>query len=196
MGQYISTGIVYYYLFEKSEVEREYERLCWKKKPFSELKQEIINQMFPEIYDFVEDKDYIMFCLSDSLRGGDFVSTIQTYYSLFGKTVDNNKDIKEMTDCLKGKTIKEAYEIAKNNTLYLFWEMIIGYNRGFYAYPLVIDGVRSFYKARASILMINSSPVKTITEDSLLSYDFFTELLRYRMKPDKLADSMLIFLTP
>ena len=37
---------------------------------------------------------------------------------------------------------------------------------------------------------------KTITEDDLISYDFFTDLLRYRMKPDKLADAMLIFLSP
>ena len=196
MGRYISTGIVYFYLFVKSDVEREYEKRHRKKKPFSEFKQEIIDQLFPQIYDYIEDEDIIFFCLSDSLRGDDFVSTIQAYYSLFGDNVDNNSDIKEITECLKGKTIKDAYEIAKNNKLRLFWEMIIGYNYGFYAYPLVIDGVRSFYKVRASIIIIDCSPVKTITEDGLLSYDFFTELLRYRMKPDKLADSMLIFLTP
>ena len=61
MGRYISTGIVYFYLFEKSEVERAYERCSWKKKPFSEFKQDIINQLFPEIYDYWEDeKCYIL----------------------------------------------------------------------------------------------------------------------------------------
>ena len=196
MGRYISTGIVYFYLFEKSEVERAYERCSWKKKPFSEFKQDIINQLFPEIYDYWEDENVIFFYLSDSLRGDDIASILQAYYSLFGENVDNNKHIKEIPDLLNGKTIKEAYEIAKNKPLRLYREITIGYNYGFYAYPLVIDGFRTFYKVRASILMIDSSSAKTITEDSLISYDFFTELLRYRLKPDKLADSMLIFLSP
>ena len=53
-----------------------------------------------------------------------------------------------------------------------------------------------FCEVSMSIIMIDASSAKTDTEDDLLSYDFFTELLRYRMKPERLADAMIIFLSP
>ena len=55
MERYISTGIVTQYCFTKTQNERQYERLFGKKIPFSELKEEIINQ-FPQIYDHKEDE--------------------------------------------------------------------------------------------------------------------------------------------
>ena len=60
----------------------------------------------------------------------------------------------------------------------------------------MLEGEKRFYSAHVSIITIEASSAKTVTEDDLLSYDFFTELLRYRMKSDKLADSMIIFLSP
>lgn len=72
----------------------------------------------------------------------------------------------------------------------------LGYCYSYYAYPLVIEGEKRFVSVHVSIVTIDSSSVKTSTEDDLASYDFFTDLLRYRMKPDKLADSMIIYLSP
>ena len=57
MGRYISTGIVFQYRFSKTEIERQFERRFWNRKPFSEMKQAIISQLFPEIYHYEEDEN-------------------------------------------------------------------------------------------------------------------------------------------
>ena len=59
MGRHISTGIVFQYRFSKTEIEQQYERRYRKKIPFSEIKQEIISQVFPDIYDHEEEDDYL-----------------------------------------------------------------------------------------------------------------------------------------
>ena len=64
-----------------------------------------------------------------------------------------------------------------------------------YAIPLVINRGRKYYPVHIWSIMIDNASAKTITEDELLSFNFFTDLLRYRMKPLKLADAMLIYLS-
>ena len=97
---------------------------------------------------------------------------------------------------LQGKSIGDAYEMAEDDPSYLFQKMRLGNNYGYHAYPLVIGSKKMFCEVSMSIIMIDASSAKTDTEDDLLSYDFFTELLRYRMKPERLADAMIIFLSP
>lgn len=196
MGRYISTGIIFQYRFSKMEVERQYQRLFWKEKAFSEIKQEIIDQLFPEIYDYEEDGYYLYVYLSDSVKGEDIVTTIKTYYSLIGMCNDDKEQINRVSNQIKGKTMNEIYKIAQEKFSHLFQDTELGAYGCYYAYPLVIDGKRGFYSACVSIIMIESSSAKTSTEDDLLSYNFFTDLLRYRMKPDKLADAMIVFLSP
>lgn len=195
MGRYISTGIVYQYCFSKSEVERQYENIHWEKKSFSEIKQQIINQLFPEIYDYEEDESNLYIYLSDSLHAEDLVSTMKAYCSLARMSNDKMKEIESIGVLLQGRTMNEAYKYAEEKPSCLFHRMELG-TGSYYACPLSIDGQVNFYRVHASIIMIDSSSAKTMTEDDLLSYDFFTDLLRYRMKPDKLADSMIIFLSP
>ena len=196
MGRYISTGIVFQYRFSKTEIERQFERRFWKRKPFSEMKQAIISQLFPEIYDYEEDENYLFIYLSDSLKGDDVIATIKAYYALVGINERESHEIDKISEMLKGKTMDEAYHLAQDKPSYLYQESDLGFSYAYYAYPLVIDGNKSFYPVHASVVMIDSSSAKTNTEDDLVSYDFFTDLLRYRMQPDKLADAMIIFLSP
>ena len=197
MGRYISTGIVYQYCFEKAEFVRQ-NLWQWHRKPFSELKNEIIGQMFPKIYDYEEDDQHIYFTLSDSISTDDLISCIKAYYSLVSLNEYSAKELEELETLLRGKTIDDAYELAGEKPFCLFQGVGLGCHNyyGYYAYPLVIDGEKEFYGVNASIIMIDSSSAKTDTEDDLLSYDFFTELLRFRMKPERLADAMIIFLSP
>lgn len=195
MGRYISTGIIFQYRFSKMEIEKHYEQHYRERKSFGKIKQEIIDQLFPEIYNYKEDDDYLYVFLSDLVNADDLITTIRKYYSLVGINENNSADLEEVCEKLKGKTIEEAYDLAKEKSLHLFWESDLGFIFAYYAYPLVIGGKKTFYPVHASVAMIDSSPVKTATEDDLQSYDFFTDLLRYRMKPDKLADTMLIFLS-
>lgn len=196
MGRYISTGIVFQYRFSKTEIEQQYERRYWKKKPFSELRQEIISQLFPGIYDHEEDDDYLYVYLSDSVKAEDIITTMKAYHSLIGMGKDEADEMERVVEKLKGKTLNDVYKIAQERESYLFYDTELGYSYSYYAYPLVLEGEKRFYSAHVSIITIEASSAKTVTEDDLLSYDFFTELLRYRMKSDKLADSMIIFLSP
>ena len=160
------------------------------------MKTEIINQLFPDIYDYKENDKYISFTLSDSVKSSDLIQCIKTYHSLVGIGEDRAKKLEELCQQLEGKTIYEAYEYSDKNPSYLFQSEKLGYNHGYYAYPLVVNGERFFCCVYTSIIMIDSSSAKTVTEDDLLSYDFFTDLLRYRMRPNRLADSMIVFLSP
>ena len=196
MGRYISTGIVFQYRFSKAEIEHQYQRHFWKKKSFSELKQEIISQLFPEIYDHEEDDDYLYVYLADSVNSEDLVTIMKAYYSIVGMSREESDEMEIICDKLKGKTLNDAYSIARKNASYLFYDTELGFSYAYYAYPLILEGKKSFYSVHVSIITIASSSAKTLTEDDLLSYDFFTDLLRYRMKPDKLADAMIIFLSP
>jgi len=195
MGRYISTGIVYQYCFEKKKIELDYQHEHWQQKPFSEVKDEIIGQMFPDIYDYSEDDQCIYFTLSDSISTDELISCIKTYYSFASRRKGDAKEIEEVTQLLQGKTMEEADKIAVDCPSYLFQRTKLGYDYGYYAYPLTIDGKKGFYGVNMSIIMIDMSSAKTDTEDDLLSYDFFTDLLRYRMKPEKLADAMIVFLS-
>ena len=196
MGRYISTGIVYQYRFSKAEIERQYESNYWRKKPYDDIRQEIINQLFPKIYDSREDEEYLYLCLSDSIRVDDLIATMETYYSLVGMNKEATLEFEGVKEMLKDKTMNEAYDLANEMPSYLYYQSELGFNNSFFAYPLVIEGEKSLYGVDVSIIVIDSSPNKTIAEDDLSPYDFFTELLRYRMKPDKLADAMIIFLSP
>ena len=196
MGRYISFGIVYRYLFEKQQIEREYQRRCWGKKEFGEMKDEIIKQFFPDIYEYKEYDKYISFTLSSSVTSEDLIECIKTYYSLVGIGTEEAKELEEVCKQLEGKTIHEAYKYSEENPSYMFQYEELGYNNGYYACPLVVNGEKFFCGVHTSIIMIDSSSAKTVTEDDLLSYDFFTDLLRYRMQPDKLANTMIVFLSP
>ena len=55
MGRFISTGIIYQYGINKAHIPG---------IESSNTKQEIIDQLFPDIYDFREDENYLYFnCL-------------------------------------------------------------------------------------------------------------------------------------
>lgn len=196
MGRYISFGIVYRYLFEKQQIEHECQRRCWRRKEFKEMKEEIIRQLFPDIYDYEEDDKYISFTLSGSVKSEDLIECMKTYYSLVRISKEEAKELEDLYQQLEGKTIHEAYKYSEDKPSYLFQSEQLGYSYEYYAYPLVVGGEEFFCGVHTSIIMIDSSSAKTITEDDLLSYDFFTDLLRYRMQPIKLANSMIVFLSP
>ena len=169
MGRYISTGIVFQYRFSKTIIEQQYERRYWKKKPFSELKQEIISQLFPEIYDHEEDEDYLYIYLSNTVKVEDLITTMKTYYSLVGRSNDDSEEMERVFERLKGKTLNDVYKTAQERTSYILYDTELGYTYPYYAYPLVLEEEKRFYSTHVSIITIDSSSAKTVTEDDLLS---------------------------
>ena len=186
MGRYICTGIIYQYGFAKSSFRR---------IDSQDVKQQLISQLFPVIYDFWEDESYFYFVLSSKVSVSDIVSLMKTYFSLRWQGKEEREELARVLQLLNGKTMTEAYGLAKEKQSYLFQSDELGYSYAYYAIPLVFNGERRFYPVHIWCMMIENSSAKTTTEDYLLSYDFFTDLLRYRMKPERLADTMLIYLS-
>lgn len=186
MGRYISTGIIYQYGLAKSSIPG---------IESSEVKQQLIEQLFPEIYDFWDDDYFIYFTLSSKIIVSDLISAMESYLNLVGLIKEESEEFEQVKNILAGKTIAEAYAEAEKKPSYLYQADELGFSYAYYAIPLVLNGKRKFYPAHIWAIMIDQSNAKTITEDDLLSYDFFTDLLRYRMKPAKLADAMLIYLS-
>jgi len=186
MGRYISTGIIYQYGFAKSSIPG-------IESP--EVKQQLLDQLFPDIYEFQEDEDYLYFGLSGSITASDIISAMGAYFSLRGLANETSEEFERVKKLLEGKTVGEAYEIAEKKQSYLYQADELGYSYAYYAVPLVINGEREFYPVHIWSIMIDQSSFKTISEDDLFFYDFFTDLLRYRMKPETLADAMLIYLS-
>ena len=178
MGRYISTGIIYQYGLAKSSIPG---------IESSEVKQQLIEQLFPEIYDFWDDDYFIYFTLSSKIIVSDLISAMESYLNLVGLIKEESEEFEQVKNILAGKTEKKPS--------YLYQADELGFSYAYYAIPLVLNGKRKFYPAHIWAIMIDQSNAKTITEDDLLSYDFFTDLLRYRMKPAKLADVMLIYLS-
>ena len=187
MGRYISTGIIFQYQFEKSGI-------TGVETP--EIKQQIIDQFPPEIYEFEEDEKNLFFSLSGKVQASDVISAMNLYYSLVGRQKYYEEEMKKVTKILDGKTVEEAYYAAQNSPSYIYQTFELGFRYGYYGYPLTLNGKRKFYEVHIDGVKIESSPAKTSTEDDLLSYDFFTDLLRYRMKPERMADAMLVYLSP
>lgn len=186
MGRYISTGIIYQYGFTKSSIPE---------IDSPDVKQQVLNQLFPEIYDFREDDKYFYLKLSSKIPVSELISLMETFYGIRGIDSAENEEFEQVKQLLEEKTIDEAYEIARERPSYLFQADQLGPAYGYYAIPLVINGERKLYPVYIWCIMIESSSAKTNTEDDLVSYDFFTDLLRYRMRPSKLADAMLVYLS-
>ncbi len=64
-----------------------------------------------------------------------------------------------------------------------------------YSYPVTIESKRRCLSTSVEGIILDISYAKTVTEDDFCSYPFFTKLLRKCVKPNVLADSLLVFLT-
>ncbi len=196
MGRYISYGIIYQFVISKARLEELYHRRFSEKKPLSEFKQEIINQMFPQIYSWEEDDEHLYFFIRDSFTGDDIIETMNAFYGIHGYRKSYMEELSSVYSNLKGATIDDVIEYGKGKPSFLFQEISLGYSYSPLFIRIRLNGRSLFINVHAELMMIESASSKTFTEDDAESYDFFTDLLRYRMKPDKLADAMLVFLSP
>lgn len=156
MGRYISTGIVFQYCFSKSSIESLYKKYFENKKTFSEFKQEIISQLFPEIYDYKEDDKNLYFNLGNSVSGEDLITTMKAYYSISGIGHEESEEFEELCEILKGVTVQEAYNIAQERSSYIFYDTELGYSYAYYACPLTLEGETYYCAVHLSIVTIEA----------------------------------------
>ena len=103
MGRFISTGIIYQYGINKAHIPG---------IESSNTKQEIIDQLFPDIYDFREDENYLYFKLSDKVSVSDIISTIENYYDLIHVFEHRCEEFERVKQRLENKSIYDVYNIA------------------------------------------------------------------------------------
>ena len=197
MGRYVSFGIVRTYCFFKKSI-RDYVndwfnlRLNLKEE---DVKNALVEQMFPDIYEFIETDDSYEFTLKNDLSVNDIVELLSRFWDVAHIPESERKRICET---ISEMTLNDALDLAEEKKFCKYQDFHL-YGRFYggspFAYPLTVNGKQIYMAAEVFGVMIGQSDSKTISESDIRPYDFFTELLRYRLKPCRLADSALVFLS-
>ena len=197
MGRYVSFGIVRTYCFFKKSI-RDYVndwfnlRLNLKEE---DVKNALVWQMFPDIYEFIETDDSYEFTLKNDLSVDDIVELLSRFWDVAHIPESERKGICET---ISEMTLDDALDLAEEKKFCKYQDFHL-YGRFYggspFAYPLMVNGKQIYMAAEVFGVMIGQSDSKTISESDIRPYDFFTEVLRYRLKPCRLADSALVFLS-
>ena len=195
MGRYVSFGIVRTYCFFKKSI-RDYDwfnlRLNLKEE---DVKNALVEQMFPDIYEFIETDDSYEFSLKNDLSVNDIVELLSRFWDVAHIPESERKRICET---ISEMTLNDALDLAEEKKFCKYQDFHL-YGRFYggspFAYPLTVNGKQIYMAAEVFGVMIGQSDSKIISESDIRPYDFFTELLRYRLKPCRLADSALVFLS-
>ena len=197
MGRYVSFGIVRTYCFFKKSI-RDYVndwfnlRLNLKE---DDVKNALVEQMFPDIYEFIETDDSYEFTLKGDLSVNDVVELLLRFWDVAHIPESEREGICEI---ISEMTLNDALDLAEEKRFYKYQDFHL-YGRFYggnpFVSPLTVNGKQIYMAAEVFGVMIDQSDSKTISESDIRPYDFFTELLRYRLKPCRLADSALVFLS-
>lgn len=194
MGRFISYGIATEYYFDKKIIKDKF-RYKFDKPSEEEIRHALINTFSSDIYDFYENDDLYFFGLKDEISMQDIVELMKKYWEIRGASQRVQDDLEEIYNEIAEMSIEEALNYAKNCSMCYF--SYLNLERIFppLFYPVKLNGKKHFLYASAVGFHIDMASSKTDTEDEAESYDFFTDLLRYRLKPLKLADTMLVYLS-
>lgn len=193
MGRYVSYGIVRTYRFYKDSI-RELVSDCSDINE-NDIKEALMTQIFPDIYDFIETDKVYEFTLKSDLSVKDLVELITCFWDI---AHIEESDREGICEAISEMSFDAALDLAEEKQFYDYMDFhLYGRFRDeiMFAYPIIIDGERGYLDAEVFGVIIEQSYDKTLSESNICPYDFFTELLRYRLKPCKLADSALVFLS-
>ncbi len=191
MGRYISIGVVTAYHFNKNKLSREVNR--YRLGDLIEdkvIREALINQMFPDIYEFSESDSYYTFSLRADIPMSEYNNMIRELSKLLEDKPSEFVDYYEDSSMSLDDAI--ALDKEQETDYFLPFELMDYYG---YNYPVTIESERRSLSTSVEGIMLDISCAKTVTEDDTFSYDFFTKLLRRCLKPHVLADSLLVFLT-
>ncbi len=191
MGRHTGIGVVTAYRFNKNKLSREVNR-----SHFGDLiedkviKEALINQMFPDIYEFSESDNYYTFSLRANITMSEYNNLIHEFSIILEDKPSEFVDYYEDGS----RSLDDAITLDKEQDTDFFnpFELMDYYG---YRYPVTIESKRYCLSACVEGIMLDISCAKTVTEDDTFSYAFFTKLLRRCIKPHVLADSLLVFLT-
>ncbi len=192
MGRYSCIGMAYSYAVRKDVLESTVRKQFAGKRQLDDLKGQITKQMFPDIYGFRESDDFLRWEIRDDIPVTDLTEIIRGFGELMRKFAEW-KDDRSLIRFLNHFPIREAFRrsVEIDDSRYRPFRLF----SPLYHHPFLIDGTRVLVQTEVRGVALHTSTAKTMTEDEITPYEIFTELLRYRMRPLRLAVSMLAFLT-
>ncbi len=191
MGRHIGIGVVTAYHFDKNKLSREVNRFRFGDLIEDKvIRETLINQMFPDIYEFSESENYYTFSLRANITMSEYNNLIHEFSNLLEHKPSEFVDYYEEGSM----SLDDAIALDKEQDTDYFqpFELMDYYG---YCYPVTIESKRRCLSTSVEGIMLDVSCAKTVTEDDTWPYSFFTKLLRRCVKPHVLADSLLVFLT-
>ena len=193
MGTFIGMGMVGEYIIPKKELSERLRMEFIPTKTEDEIKKEIRKIIPEELYKLEEDENCYDFTLNDDVSASDVIAIYDEFNKISKRDSCELEYINEhRKNLMQMKTMNEVIEYATSETeqfwsysipayLHSQWHSLFG---TIVRVPMFV-GIIVFYFGNG----------KTRSEFPMESFDIFTDLLRYRMKGLKLADSMYVFLT-
>lgn len=190
MGQYSSYGIVHSFSISKESLNQRIRNKFFTKS-LDNFGIDVITNQMPDIYDVFLDDENINFKLKESFGPNDLANLIEDFFKILPyKPYD---EINELTDLIRKSDPESIYNLAKSRTFYNFVDFrLYGI---WYGMRIMIDGENFYPNTDVSGFMLYQSESKTVTENPLTTYDFMSDLLRYKLNPNPMAESMICFLS-
>ena len=182
MGRYIYMGIATSYVAYTERID---------KYLTSSVLEDIRTQLSPDIYEFSHHADRLEWILRKDIPITDLTELLRSFSNLYH--YPKEKDLDPLINQLSSMNFEQAILYANQKNYYCYQAFDL--DPFLYYYPFTINGERVYLNTKVSTIIIADSCFKTYSENDIRPYDFFTELLRYRMKPLKLADSLLVYLS-
>lgn len=190
MGRYASYGIIDSFRISLSSLNSRIRDKVWGKSLKDYEMSEIISQFPTDVYDVEISEDRLSFNLKDSITSKDIVSVMEDFFKIFPERIEG-KDI--LFKKLSSMTMNELRTLAsqkeemyfQNFRLYGIW------------YGMRVEvGNHIFYpETDVEGFLIYLSDSKMAVEDDISPFDFLTELIRYRLKENRLSNTLLSFLS-
>lgn len=193
MGTYIGMGMVGEYIIPKKELSERLQMEFIPTKTDEEIKKEIRKILPEELYKLEEDEKCYDFTLNDDVTPNDVIAIYDEFNKISKRDSSELEYINEhRKNLMQMKTINEVIEYATTGSLYFWSYSIPAY---LHSQQHRLFGKIVYVPMFVDIIAFFLGNGKTISEFPMESFDIFTDLLRYRMKGLKLADSMYVFLT-
>lgn len=191
MGQYTTYGIIDSFDISKKSLDRDIKNKIWGKTLDDYGSDIVINQMPTHIYDVSEDDNFIRFKLKDPINMNDLANLVESFFEIL--PYSSPDDVNEIVSFIRKSDYETVKSISKSREYYNFVDFhLYGV---WHRVSVKIDGQEFCPQTDVDGIMLFQSCDKTTTEDPISTYDFFTELLRYRLKSNPLSDSMICYLS-
>ncbi len=194
MGRYTSYGIATSYIIPLKDLENSIKNDLWGKS-IDDFHYEDLYSLFPEdVYEIHQLEKYVIVLLKDCYNGTEIYSLLKDFSTITPyKRQLSAKVVEEIGQLIKDKPFKYVMELAEKGEYEAFQAIDIPYYLYWTRIPIGDKCVYS--RTMVKGILIGYSYDKTITEDDTEPYAFLTSLLRYRLKENPLAPTLLAYLS-